>query len=265
MVKYDFSNKVILITASSQGIGFGVAKAFHKAGGKVVINARNDLVLKKAEEELASMDASRVFSIVGDISKLDFLQSLVSHVEKHYNSNIDILVNNSGGPPAGAAINFTDQDWADAIDSNLLSVIRLTNLVIPGMKMKNWGRIINLTSTLAKEPANNMVLSNVTRAGVASFSKSMANEVGCFGITVNTILTGGCLTERFFSLAKNSIKGTDETLEQAVERMGNDKPVKFISTPEDFAQAILFLCSEESKYLTGISIPVDGGASRGIY
>ena len=265
MINYDFTGKVVLVTASSQGIGYGIAKAFHKAGAKVAINARNSLNLQKAEEELSSIDSSRVYSLPGDISQNKFIQSIVSKVESYYNNNIDILVNNSGGPPPGSAISFSDKDWKNAIESNLLSVIRLTSLVTPGMKKKKWGRIINLTSLLAKEPGVGMVLSNVTRAGVAAYSKTMSKELGSFGITVNTILTGGCLTERFYSLTKKKIEQTKETIESAVEKMEKNVPVQYISTPDEFAQTILFLSSEEAGYLTGTCIPVDGGNSDSIY
>ena len=265
MISYDFSGKIVLVTASSRGIGFGIAKAFHGAGAKVVINSRNISNLKKAEKTLSSIDSSRVYAVSGDISQYDFLQSLVLKVENHFNDKIDILVNNSGGPPAGEAMGFSDDDWKGAIDNNLLSTIRLTSLVTIGMKHKGWGRVVNLTSLLAKEPAVGMVLSNVTRAGVAAYSKTISKELGRFGITVNTILTGGCLTERFYSLAEKQIEQTKETLEEAIERMQKNVPVQHISTPEEFAQAILFLSSDSASYITGTSIPIDGGNSNSTY
>ena len=265
MIKYEFSNKIVLVTASSQGIGYGIAKAFHKAGAKVVICSRTYTNLEKSEKILSDDDPSRILSICGDISKLKFLRSLVSGVEKYFKGSIDILVNNSGGPPPGEGISITDKEWKKAIDSNLLSVIRLSSLVLPSMKEKKWGRIINLTSTGAKEPGANMSLSNVTRAGVAAFSKTLSQEIGINGITVNTILTGGCLTERFYSLLKKQVKKNSETLEESVQRLAKNVPVGYFSTPEEFAQIVLFLASEEAGYITGTSIPVDGGSSKSIF
>lgn len=265
MIKYDFSNKLVLVTASSQGIGFGVAKAFHKAGAKVVICSRTHSKLQESEKVLSRDDPSRVLSITGDISKLNFLQSLVTEVEQYYNGSIDILVNNSGGPSPGKATSITNKAWKKAIDNNLLSVIRLCSLVLPSMKEKKWGRIINLTSTGAKEPGANMVLSNVTRAGVAAYSKTLSQEVGRFGIVVNTILTGGCLTERFYSLVQKQVEKSGESLEKVVNRLEQNVPVGYFSTPDEFALLILFLASEEAGYITGTAIPVDGGTSKSIF
>ena len=127
------------------------------------------------------------------------------------------------------------------------------------------GRIINLTSTSAKEPGANMSLSNVTRAGVAAYSKTLSHEVGQNGITVNTILTGGCLTERFYSLVQNQLDNTGETMDEAVQRLAQNVPVGYISAPDEFAQMILFLASEEAGYITGTSIPVDGGTTKSMF
>ena len=142
MIKYDFFNKIVLVTASSQGIGYGVAKAFYKTGAKVVICSRTHSNLQKSAKVLSGDDPSRLLSISGDISKLNFLKSLVSDVEQHYKEPIDILVNNSGGPPPKKSTSITEEEWKPAIDSNLLSVIRLCSLVLPGMKQKKWGRIL---------------------------------------------------------------------------------------------------------------------------
>ncbi|MDB4668912.1 SDR family oxidoreductase [bacterium] len=265
MIKYSFTGRVVLVTASSQGIGYGIAKAFLEAGAKVVINGRDQAKLKVALEKLKLIDKSRICSLAGDISNSNFIESLVSHTEKKFSSNIDILINNSGGPQVGPALSFSDNDWSAAIENNLLSVIRLTKLVTENMIKKKWGRIINLTSLLGKEPANNMILSNVTRAAVAAYSKSVSNEIAKFGITVNNILTGGCLTERFYGLVNKQIEGTSETLENAIARMSKQSVVERIATPEEFAQTILYLASEESSYLTGVSIALDGGNSKSIF
>ena len=265
MIKYDFFNKIVLVTASSQGIGYGVAKGFYKAGAKVVICSRTDSNLQKSAKVLSGDDSSRLLSISGDISKLNFLKSLVSDVEQYYKGSIDILVNNSGGPPPKESTSITEEEWKKAIDSNLLSVIRLCSLVLPGMKQKKWGRIINLTSTGAKEPGANMALSNVTRAGVAAYSKTLSREVGKDGITVNTILTGGCLTERFYSLVQKQVEKGGEDKSKVIQKLVQNVPVGYFSTPDEFAQFILFLASEEAGYLTGVSIPVDGGSSKSVF
>lgn len=265
MIQYDFSEKIVLITASTQGIGFGIAQAFYNAGAKVIICSRNKINVDNALKKLSIIDSDRIFAANGDISKLNFIEDLVNESEEYFGDSIDILINNSGGPPPMDAISISDQDWFDAINSNFLSVARLSSLSIPKMIKKKYGRIINLTSTLAKEPKKNMVLSNVTRAAVSAYSKTLSKEVGQHGITVNTILTGGCLTERFYSLINAQIKETGETAEEAINRLAKNVPVGFFSKPSDFSNLILFLASEEASYITGTSVPLDGGASENIF
>jgi 3-oxoacyl-[acyl-carrier protein] reductase len=261
----NLEGKTALVTASSKGIGFAIAKALHAAGAKVCICARESAGMQDAARSIAQNDSARVFALAGDIAKLAFLRQLADSSAEHFGSSIDILVNNSGGPPAGNALSMSEEQWAEAINVNLMSVIRLCTLVVPEMKQKGWGRIVNLTSTAAKEPAAGMVLSNVTRAGVAAYSKTLAQEVGQFGITVNTILTGGCLTDRLRSLLECNIERTGESMEEAMARIEKTIPVRHIATPDEFAQTVLFLASPEASYVSGAAIPVDGGASKSIY
>ena len=258
----DLTGKTALVTASSKGIGFGITKALFSCGANVCICSRSEDNLSAAEQTLN--DSKRVFAMAGDIADQAFLNELVDRSRERFGT-IDILVNNSGGPPAGEALSFTDEQWLAAINSNLLSVIRLSNLVIPGMKANNWGRIVNLTSTAAREPGAGMVLSNVTRAGVAAYTKTLAQEVGPFGITVNTILTGGVLTDRLRSLLERNIKDTGESMEDALAKIEKTIPVRHIATPDEFAKTILFLVSPEASYLTGAAIALDGGASKSTF
>ena len=257
----DLNGKTALVTASSKGIGFAISKALSQAGANVCICSRNEEHLRAAERDLTP---ERVLALAGDVGEAEFVSQLVKKTEERFGA-IDILVNNSGGPPAGEVLSLTEAQWLGAINGNLLSVIRLSSLVIPGMKEKGWGRIVNLTSTAAREPAAGMALSNVTRAGVAAYTKTLAQEVGPFGITVNTILTGGVLTERFNSLVERSIKDTGETFDDAIARLEKTVPVRHFATPEEFAQTILFLASPAASYLTGAAIPLDGGASKSIF
>lgn len=262
-MKIDLEGKVALITASSQGIGFAIAKAIHRSGARVCICARDSQRLERAARELGSPD--QVLGLPGDIADPVFLPRLVESCNTHFGGSIDILVNNSGGPPAGEALRMTEEQWAGAINANLLSVVRLCALVVPGMKEKGWGRIINLTSTAAREPAAGMVLSNVTRAGVAAYSKTLSQEVGPFGITVNTILTGGCLTDRLTSLLKREIETSGGSIEDRLKKIEQSIPVRHIATPDEFAQVVVLLASPEAGYLTGAAIPLDGGVSKSIF
>ena len=133
---YDFSKKIVLISASSKGIGFGIANAFHTYGAKVVINGRDSDSLLQAKSRLSEIDSERVLAIKGDIGQYDFIKKMIEKTETHFNSSVDILINNSGGPPPGSALSMSEHDWESAININMRSVIRLTNLVVPGMKKK---------------------------------------------------------------------------------------------------------------------------------
>ena len=258
----DLKGKSALVTAGSKGIGFAVARALLESGANVCICSRSEDNLSAATQKLDNDE--RVLAIAGDIADLEFLNQLASRAQQRF-GNIDILVNNSGGPTPGEALALTEEQWLAALNGNLLSVIRLSRLVVPGMKEKGWGRIVNLTSTAAREPAAGMALSNVTRAGVAAFTKTLAQEVGPLGITVNTILTGGVLTDRLNSLLERSVENTGESLQDAITRIEKTIPVRHLSTPDEFAQTILFLVSTEASFVNGAAIAVDGGASKSIF
>jgi 3-oxoacyl-[acyl-carrier protein] reductase len=265
MIKYDFKNKLVLVTAASKGIGFAIASNFYKSGAMVAICSRNKETLDDAVKKISQEVGGRIEGYQCDLSQLDQLQQLIKDVEDTFSSSVDIFINNSGGPAPKSIIDTNMEDWEEAVKGNLLSSIALTKLIVEKMISKQWGRIIYLTSTLSREPAEGMVLSNVTRSGLAAFSKTLSREVGLHGITENTVLTGGCKTDRFYSLVENQIKDTGETMDEAVDRLSATIPVGHISTPEEFANTILFLASEESSYLNGVALPLDGGASKGYF
>jgi len=261
----NLAGKVALITAGSKGIGFAIAKVFLDAGASIAICARDRRGLEQARETLSASHSDRVFTMPGDLGDPTFPAALVDAVHKRFCQPIDILVNNSGGPPPGDILSKSDAEWLAAINNNFLSVVRMCRLIVPPMKEKKWGRIINLTSTAAREPGPGMVLSNATRAAVAAYAKTLAHEIGPFGITVNTILTGGVLTDRLDSLLRKKIEGTDQTLAEAITEIEKTIPIRHIATPDEFAQTVLFLASSEASYLTGAAIPVDGGVSKSIF
>ncbi len=252
-----FKDKTVVVTAGTKGIGEAVVKAFLKEGANVATCSRNS-------EEM-NEENQRLFKISGDIKDAKFLIDFHQSAERYFDSSVDILVNNNGGPPPGPAISHGEDAWSSAIDGNLLSTIRMTNLVIPGMTKKKWGRVVNLTSAAAKEPAPGMVLSNVTRAAVAAFSKTMAHEHGSDGITFNTILTGGVATERFQNLVQKQVESTGKTTDEIMETINKSIPCGYVSSPEEFANYIIFIASNEASFLNGSAIPIDGGASKGIF
>ncbi len=264
LIRIDFAGKLALITASSRGIGFGIAKNLHEMGAHVALCSRDKNALAEASRRI-DPSGETVFSLAGDIGSDKFLQGLVYQSSKHFGRSVDILINNNGGPPAGTAMSRTEQQWNDAFQINFMSTVRLSQLVVPGMQANKWGRIINLTSLSGKEPDPGMVLSSVTRAAVAAYGKTLSRELGHDGITVNTIMTGGVLTERALGFIREEATTNDETLEVAIERVGRTLPVQHIATPDEFAQTILFLASEAASYVTGVALCIDGGASHSLF
>jgi len=266
MLKYNFKNKTILITAASKGIGFELAKQLALSGANVSINSRNSNNLKKAKENILFLKKNaKIFTIKQSLENTKNLKNIVTKTEKFFKNKIDILINNSGGPEPKLIMNTTSRDWEKALNINLKSAIYLSMHVVKNMKKNNWGRIINLTSTTAKEPAKSMCLSNITRSGLISFSKTLSMEVAEYGITVNSILTGGVLTERLKNLLKKSINKKKYNLEKEIKNISKNIPVQRIASPDEFIQLILFLCSENSSYVNGAAIPVDGGSSKGLF
>ena len=266
MINYDFNGKVVLVTAASKGIGFAIASNFFHAGAKVAICSRDLTTLDKAISNIGSYDKSRIVGFQCDLSNLNDCKHLVNKVTKHYENGIDILVNNSGGPPPMLIKDTNLDHWANAINQNLLSSIVITNAVIPSMIDSSFGRIIYLTSTASKEPAENMVLSNVTRAGVAAFSKTMSREIPAnSNITINTILTGGCKTDRLYSLIEQQASKNNESSDELLDRLSNTVPVGYFATPDEFSKTVLFLASDDASYINGVALPLDGGSLKGVF
>jgi 3-oxoacyl-[acyl-carrier protein] reductase len=177
---------------------------------------------------------------------------------------IDILVTNGGGPPAGPFESHSADAWHEAVRQNLDSVVELTRAVLPGMKTRRWGRIINVTSIAVKQPVDNLILSNSVRAAVTGFARTLANEVASFGITVNNVMPGYTRTDRVDTLAARNaaLRGTSADAELAVWE--SQIPVGRLGRPEEFAAMVAFLASERASYTTGASIPVDGGWIRAL-
>ena len=181
------------------------------------------------------------------------------------NCPIDILICNAGGPAAGMADEFSLEDYRNALELNLLSTINLCNIVIPHMKKKKWGRIINLTSVAVKQPIDNLILSNTARTGVIGFSKSLSNQVAKYGITVNSVCPGYTKTQRVENLAKSFELNGKGSIEEFYKKIEALIPMKRLGTPEEFAKAVTFLASEGASYITGIALQIDGGFIKGLF
>ena len=257
-------NKVALVAASSRGLGKAIAFQLSKEGAKVVICARNRERLFKTGDEIAAKTEGVVRAIVADVRDKKQVSEMVEQTVKEL-ATIEILVSNAGGPPSGMADDFALDDYRDALELNLMSTINLCYEVIPFMKKKKWGRIINLTSVAAKQPIDSLILSNTARAGVLGFSKSLSNQVASYGITVNSICPGYTKTERLEELARSFEESGKGTVKDFYKNMQKNIPGGRLGTPEEIAQAVAFLASEGAGYITGVALQVDGGYTKGLF
>jgi len=178
---------------------------------------------------------------------------------------VDILVCNAGGPPSGVFDEFSPEQWRQAIELNLMSTINLCRAVVPLMQKQRWGRIINITSVSAKQPIDGLILSNMSRAGVLGFSKSLANELARDNITVNCVCPGYTRTERVQELANRMAQRESIAVEAVFQRWEANIPMRRLGEPPELAALVVFLASERASYITGTAIPVDGGYIKGLF
>lgn len=256
------NGKVAIVAASSQGLGKAIATQLVREGAHVMITSRNEAKLKEVQAELESLNAGKVSYIVTDITNPEHIKNLVEQTIEEF-GQLDILVNNTGGPPSGKFESFTDEDWTKAFELTLLSYIRLTRQALPYLK-KNGGRIINIASSSIRQPIPDLILSNTFRLGVVGLSKSLASELADDHILVNTVAPGRIATERVAYLDETKAGKLNQPIETVVEGAKQMIPLKRYGTPEEFANVVTFLVSEASTYVTGSAILVDGGMIKSI-
>ena len=255
--------KVALVAAASRGLGRAVAEELAAEGAALVLCARSAEAINKTAHEIAEATGADTLALPCDVSKTDDIMRLVqSGIERF--GRIDILVTNAGGPPAGQFESFSQDQWEAATRLTLFSAIELTRQVLPGMKERRWGRILNITSIAVKQPVDNLILSNSLRAAVTGMARTLANEVATFGITVNNIMPGYTRTERVEELSRMMAEKEGITPEDFIARWEKEIPMRRLGEPREFAALAAFLVSERAGYITGTSIPVDGGWIRSL-
>ncbi len=258
------NNKIAVVTGASKGMGKSIAHSLASEGVKVLLVARNLDLLKSEVHSLLKLGYSANY-LQGDVSDLNLPKLVLEVIKNEWNSTPDILINNAGGPPPGSILNHSDQIWDAAIQLNLMSVIRFTRAMLPYMKEKKWGRIVSITSTVAKEPSPTMVLSATLRAGVSAFTKAVSSEYAADNITLNVICPGGVLTDRLSSLLKQNAETTNRNYDELLCESQNMIPAKRFANPDEIANTVTFLCSEAGSYITGTSIMVDGGLTKSYF
>ncbi|MBX6394865.1 MAG: SDR family oxidoreductase [Alicyclobacillaceae bacterium] len=254
---------VAIVMAASKGLGKAVALELAKTGARLVIASRDAGRIEAAAEQIRGETGAEVVPVAADVSTSEGVERVVQTAIDRF-GRVDILVNNAGGPPAGTFDQFDDAAWYAAFDLNLMSVVRAIRLVVPHMKRQGGGRIVNLTSTSVKQPIPNLVLSNTIRAGVAGLTKSLANELAPYNILVNNVAPGRIDTDRVRELDQAVAEKSGESVEEVRRRWQEQIPLGRYGTPEEFAKVVAFLCSPAASYITGITLPVDGGLTKGL-
>jgi 3-oxoacyl-[acyl-carrier protein] reductase len=246
-------NRVAMVAAASKGLGRAIAEALAAEGCRLSVCARS----------IEPWNAD-VLAVSCDVSKPDDLQRWYDETIARF-GQVDILVTNTGGPPAAPFMKLTEEQWAAGIDSTLMNVVRLCRLVIPDMQKRKWGRILNLTSFVAKQPIELLTISSTLRAGLSALTKTLADQVARDGILVNAILPGHFLTDRQMHLAELRAEQQGITPQQYLDKAMEVIPLGRYGRAEELANVAAFLCSERASYLTGASIQVDGGLYRGTF
>jgi 3-oxoacyl-[acyl-carrier protein] reductase len=262
-MEMGIKGRVALVAASSQGIGLATAEAFAAEGCRVAMCARNPVTLQTAAEEIRKQHNAEVFAEALDVTDPAAVSGFVAAVANQFGS-IDICVTNAGGPPAKGFLAASLDDWRRAIDANFLSTIYFAREVIPHMQRQRWGRIITITSITTKQPIADLVLSNAVRAAVVGLVKSLANEFGKDGITVNNVGPGFTATDRLKELAKTRASASGQSEEELFAAWAADAPLKRLGDPREVAETIVWLASERASYITGQTVLVDGGLYKGL-
>lgn len=254
-MQLGLEGKVVIVNGASQGIGLATARTFAAEGARLVVTARRLEALEQAREDIAQHAAAEVLAVQGDIRKAEDCARIVERALALC-GGVDVLINNDGAPPLGEALGFDDAAWAKAVEQNLMSVIRMTRGVVPSMRARGGGRIVNVTALSAIQPIPRFGLSVATWAGVIGFSKTLSLEVARDGITINTICPGMIDTPRLQKVTEQS--------GGPMEELTREIPVGRVGQAEEVAALAAFLASRHAGYLTGLTFPIEGGLRKAV-
>ena len=256
-------DKVAIVGGSSKGLGKACAKVLAQEGANVAICSRSKPDLERAAEEIASASNSNVMTFAGDLDNHQTIKDLVAATLARF-GRLDIMVNNSGGPPLARAATATEEQWETALQRSLLFFARMCREALPHLKQQGGGRIINILASTVYQPIDNLALSGATRMGVVAFAKSLADEVGRDNILVNNVCPGSILSDRMLSNVTSRANELGIPVEEALAQRAAATALGRIGEPEEMANLVAFLASDRSSYITGTTILVDGGLVRSV-
>jgi 3-oxoacyl-[acyl-carrier protein] reductase len=255
---FGLKGRAAIVAAASTGLGFAVAKELAQEGAEVAICARTSTALEQAAAAIRRATGREVFWQALNVTDAGAVKNFVDAVEKRF-GRVDICVTNAGGPPAKKFLEISLDEWRAAVDLTLLSAVYFAREVLPQMRKNRWGRLLTITSVSVKQPIGGLLLSNSLRAAVTGLARTLANEFGADGITVNNVCPGYTLTERLNELADKVANDACVPREEVLERWGAEVPLGRLARPEEFAALVAFLASERAGYINGATIAVDGG------
>jgi 3-oxoacyl-[acyl-carrier protein] reductase len=259
----ELTGKVAIVGGASKGLGRACAQALAQEGAKVALCSRTQQDLDKAAQEIRDTTGSDALAFAGDLDRHETIRDFIAATVQRF-GRVDILVNNSGGPPLARAHNATEEQWATALQRSLLFFARMSREALPHLKRSGAGRIINILAATVYNPIPNLALSGVTRLGVVAFAKSLADEVGRDGILINNVCPGSIMTERMLSNVTSRAKELGISVDDAVAQRAAETAVGRVGKPEELAYLVAFLASSRSSYITGTTMLVDGGLVRSV-
>ncbi|WP_035346878.1 SDR family oxidoreductase [Edaphobacter aggregans] len=253
----------VIVAASSEGIARAAAERFAAEGARLAMCSRDAEKLNKAAAEVRERYAAEVLAEPVDVTDAAAVARFVDQVAERF-GGVDVCVTNAGGPPAKMFLETTGEEWQRAVEMNLMSIVHFARAVVPHMQKKKWGRIVTITSVSVRQPVYDLVYSNAVRAGVLGLVKSLSNEFGRDGITVNNVAPGYTATERLKDLVAKRARGLGVSDSDYLERLGAETALGRVGEPAEVADAIVWLASERAAYITGQTLLVDGGFYKGL-
>lgn len=256
-------NRSVIVAASSEGIAYAAAQKFAAEGARLAMCSRSSQKLNAVADEIRADYAVDVIAEPLDVTDANAVQNFVEHVGERFGT-VDVCVTNAGGPPPKMFLETTTEEWQHAIDLNFMSIVHLARAVVPYMQRNKWGRIITITSITVRQPVSDLIYSNAVRAGVLGLIKSLSNEFGKDGITVNNVAPGYTATARLNELVKKRALELGVSEKDYFDRLGADAALKRVGEQDEVADAIVWLASDRASYITGQTLLVDGGLYKGL-
>ncbi|KAA3647076.1 MAG: SDR family NAD(P)-dependent oxidoreductase [Chloroflexi bacterium] len=253
-----------LVTGASRGLGYATAKALAQEGAQLVINSSNANSITEAAEKLNNDTGAKVTAIAGDLTDGDAPAKTIAEAVESL-GGLDILITNAGGPPAGSFESFDEATWDKAIDLSFMSHVRLIRSALPHLRKSEIASVLTVTSYSVKQPVPNLVLSNSIRAATIGLTKTLALELGSDNIRFNSILPAWTETERIYELMGHRAKQSGKSVEEEIKAQSAASPLGRMGTPQEFANAAVFLVSPVASYITGVMLPIDGGMYKGTF